>query len=314
MSCKQFARRQFLGGAAALAVGALLKPRVLLAAEEAAKTAVPKATDLVTLGKTGIKLTRLGVGTGTRGASVQKAMGKEAFVKMLHHALDQGVNYIDTADRYGTHEWVGAAIRGRDRSKLFVLSKVWGTPADPAKELDRFRGELGIEYFDTVLLHCAMSPKWVEERKKVLDALLEAKQKKIVRSIGVSCHTMSALRQTTDLDWLDMVLVRINPQNVMMETSPRRSGPDQNPAASIQPVVDVVKQLRARKLGTIGMKILGEGNFTDPAERDKSIRFAMTSGLLDAVTIGFKNTDEIDEAITRMNRALAEGPKAAPRA
>lgn len=308
MSGKQLGRREFIAGASAAAIGAMLEPQTLQAAPSKAAPRVPTATDLVTLGGTGITLSRLGVGTGSRGASVQRALGKETFVKMLHHAFDKGVAYIDTADRYKTHEWVGAAIRGRDRSKLFLLSKVWGVPEDPAKDLDRFRKELGTDYIDTVLLHCATSAKWVEERKKVVDALIEARQKKIIRSIGVSCHTLAALRRTPQLDWLDMVLARINPQNVAMDTSPpqrRTAGIAQPKGGSIEPVVQVIRKLRARKRGVIGMKIIGNGNFTDPADREKSIRFAMGCGLLDAVTIGFKSPAEIDEAVTRMNRALA---------
>jgi len=315
MSGRHFGRREFIGGAAAMAGGAMLSREVLRGAEAGPPPAPKTAVDQVTLGKCGVKLCRLGVGTGSRGASVQRALGKETFVKMLHHAFAQGVTYIDTADNYKTHEWVGAAIRGRDREKLYLLSKVWGVPQDPAKDLDRFRRELGTDYIDTVLLHCATTPKWVEERKKVVDTLIEAREKKQIRSIGVSCHTMAALNRTPDLDWLDMVLVRINPQNVAMDTSPRRrkrgAKPQPKPKTgpeAIRPVVDAVKKLRAKGRGIIGMKIIGNGTFTKPEDREKSIRYAMGCGLLDAVTIGFKNTDEIDEAITRMNNALAAGP------
>jgi len=55
------------------------------------------------------------------------------------------------------------------------------------------------------------------------------------------------------------------------------------------------------------MKIIGNGEFVDAADREKSIRFAMSLPALDAVVIGFKNRAEIDEAIQRMNRALAQG-------
>jgi predicted aldo/keto reductase-like oxidoreductase len=58
--------------------------------------------------------------------------------------------------------------------------------------------------------------------------------------------------------------------------------------------------------GIIGMKILGNGLFKDPAEREKSIRFAMSNPNIDAVVIGMKTRQEVDEAIERINRALAE--------
>ena len=303
---RQIGRRRFIGGAAALAGGVLLGPEALRAAGKAA--AKRSAIDQVILGSTGIKLSRLGVGTGSRGASVQLGLGQERFVKLMHHALDQGITYFDTADRYRTHEWVGAAIRGRDRGKLYLLSKVWGTPEDPAKDIDRFRKELGTDYIDTVLLHCVTNGRWTDERKKVVDALIEARQQKKVRSIGVSCHSLDGLARTPDLDWLDMVLVRINPQNVAMDSTPQRRRGARPEAGTIEPVVEQVKRLHAKKRGLIGMKIIGDGNFTKPEDREKSIRYAMHCGLLDAVVIGFKAPEEIDEAVTRINRALADAP------
>lgn len=54
----------------------------------------------------------------------------------------------------------------------------------------------------------------------------------------------------------------------------------------------------------IGMKIMGEGAFQNPEQRDASIRHVMKLGTVDAVTIGFKNPAEIDEAIRRINTHL----------
>jgi len=64
--------------------------------------------------------------------------------------------------------------------------------------------------------------------------------------------------------------------------------------------------MHAKGVGVIGMKIFGAGTFNDPAEREKSIRFVMACKDIDAVVIGFTSTKQIDEAIERMNRALAE--------
>ena len=63
--------------------------------------------------------------------------------------------------------------------------------------------------------------------------------------------------------------------------------------------------MHAKGRGVIGMKLVGEGDFHDPADRDKAVRFAMARPEISAVVIGFKNTQEIDEAIQRIDRALA---------
>jgi len=76
--------------------------------------------------------------------------------------------------------------------------------------------------------------------------------------------------------------------------------------ADITPVMGQIKVMHAKGRGIIGMKICGNGTFTDPADREKSIRYAMACKEIDAVVIGFKSRAEIDEAIERINRALKE--------
>ncbi len=307
MPTRTLDRRQFLRTSAAVAGGALLAtPAWAVPSAAPAKRA---ATDWVALGGSKLKICRLGMGTGSRGGSIQRNLGKDGFLRLLRAAYDKGVRYIDTADNYKIQPWIGEGIKGLPREKLFIQSKLWGTPDDPAGQIDRFRKELGVDYIDTVLVHCARRKNWVAARKKVIDALREAKAKKKIGAIGVSCHTLPALDQVADLDWVDLALVRLNPQGMTMDTPAERGGKS-NPS-HVPMVVKQVRRLRARKCGIIGMKLIGNGNFTDPKEREKSIRWAMHSGLMDAATIGFKSTAEIDEAVERINRNLASAPKPA---
>jgi hypothetical protein len=302
-STRKIDRRQFLGGTAALAGGAALWPSLARGASNMAKLT---AVDQVTLGKTTVRLSRLGFGTGSNGGSVQRELGQEGFTKLLRYAYDQGITYFDTADNYKIQPWVGQAIKGLPREKLYIQSKMWAVPDDPAAALDRFRKELGVEYIDTVLLHAAMHKNWDEERKKVVDALREAREKKVIRAIGVSCHTQPALKRAGELDWLDMALVRINPQGAFVDTEDEKGHWGGSNASHVPGVVKQVEAMRKRRLGLIGMKLIGNGDFKKPEDREKSIRFAMQSNLLDAAVIGFKSTAEIDEAIERINRALAQ--------
>jgi len=103
--------------------------------------------------------------------------------------------------------------------------------------------------------------------------------------------------------------VRINPQGAHMDTA-AESWSARSGARHVLPVVAELRKMRERGRGVIGMKIFANGDFTDPADREKSIRFAMSCGLLDAVVIGFKSEAEIDEAIERMNRALTASRRA----
>ena len=164
MNNRTFSRRQFLGRSAAMAGAAATFSFTLPAAQTVGKRT---AVDQVTLGKTGIKISRLGIGVGSNSGNVQRALGHEGFNKLVRYAYDQGITYIDTADAYKTHEWVREAIKGLPREKLYIQSKIGGSPEKPMEALDRFRKELGVDYIDTVLVHCTTSAKWTEERKRV---------------------------------------------------------------------------------------------------------------------------------------------------
>lgn len=302
MKHSKITRRQFLGTTAVLAGAAMLPPGVLPAAETVRKRT---ATDQVTLGKTGIKLSRLGIGTGSNSGEVQRGLGREGFNRLIRYAYDQGITYIDTAQNYHTHDYIRDAIKGLPREKLFIQTKMPDVPEKPLETLDRYRQELGVDYLDSVLTHYAHTPGWPEERQRVLDALDEAKDKKIIRAKGVSCHGLPALRRATPMDWVDVHLVRINPQGRHVD-GPTYQWNSQGNENTLPEVMKEITAMRAKGRGMIGMKIIGNGDFKNPEDREKSVRYAMHCGMLDAVVIGFASTAEIDEAIERINRALAE--------
>ncbi len=298
-------RRQFIRTSAALAGTALLSPWALSGVRAAAAPAGKRtAVDQVTLGKTGIKLSRLGFGTGSDNGHAQTARGRDGFTKLIHYAYDQGITYIDTAQAYATFDWIGDAIKGLPREKLFIQSKVPGKPDDVLATIDRHRKTFNTDYIDSLLVHCMTRDAWTDEWKRVMDAFNEAKEKKWIRAKGVSCHTLPALRAATASDWTEVHLVRVNPQgNHTDGMKADWSGELHN---DITPVMQEIKTTHAKGRGVIGMKIIGNGSFTDPADREKSIRFAMACKEIDAVVIGFTSTQQIDEAIERMNRVLAE--------
>jgi len=294
-------RRQFLKGTTVLVGTALLSS--CSTGPFAKRT--PTAVDQVTLGKTGLKLSRLGIGTGTNSGNVQRSLGADGFNRLINYAYDQGITYIDTADSYKTHPMVRDAIKGLPREKLFIQSKMPGMPEKPLEVIDRYRRELGVDYIDSLLTHCSVTADWDDERKRVLDALVEAKDKKIILSHGVSCHSLPALTKAAELAWVDVNLVRINPQGSHIDT-PTETWNAVSDSSHLPPVLKQIKIMRQNNHGVIGMKIIGNGDFTNPEDREKSIRFTIQSGLTDAVVIGFKSPAEIDEAIKRINSALAE--------
>jgi 1-deoxyxylulose-5-phosphate synthase len=294
-------RRQFIQ-TTALAGAAMLAPWSAVNSRAAVTTRT--ATDQVTLGKTGIKLSRLGFGTGSNNGHEQTDLGKQNFTKLIHYAYDQGITYFDTAQAYATFEWIGDAIKGLPREKLFIQSKVPGQPKDVLATIDRHRKTFNTDYVDSLLVHCMTKGNWTEEWKHVMDAFDEAKEKKWIRAKGVSCHSLPALRAATASDWTEVHLVRVNPQGSHTDAEGQEvwGASDQ----SIDPVMAQIKTMHTKGHGVIGMKIIGNGDFTNPDDREKSIRYAMGCRDIDAIVIGFTGKEQIDEAIQRMNRALKE--------
>ncbi len=315
MGERRVTRRQFIQSAAATAGVALVSGAAAFPVQ-AKKT----ATDQVTLGKTGIRLSRLGIGTGTVSGTVQRSLGHEKFNALIRYAYDRGITYIDTGESYQTHPWVREAIKGLPREKLYIQSKMLHTGGFggrggfggmggfanevPALErLDRFRKELNVDYIDTVLIHCQMDPNWDEHSKALMDGLEEAKQKKIIRAHGVSCHSLPALKRAAELKWVDVNLVRINPQGVDIDTAELAVYASSN-ESHVPAVVEQLKIMRKNGHGVIGMKLIAQGKFTDIEDRRKSLRWVMQNDLVDAVVLGMKSKEEIDEAIVNINGAF----------
>lgn len=288
-------RRQFLASTS-LATGTIaLGGRSVLAEPPVAvaPAKVKRGTDLVTLGKSKIKTSILGLGTGTRAGREQREMGEKAFVRMTCQAFERGIRYIDTADAYRMHSSVAAALKELPREEVFVQTKTRAKNAKAAKaDIERFRRELGIETLDTVLIHAMSKDEWPVDMRPVIDVLLDAKQKGRVRAIGVSCHALDALADAADCPEMDVHLVRINPQGVNMD------GPAPKVAAQI-------KRMHEKGRGVIGMKVFGEGQFKTPEQRFESLKYVLGLGTVQAFTIGFSSIEQIDETLKMIEQATA---------
>jgi predicted aldo/keto reductase-like oxidoreductase len=305
MSQSELTRRQFLGTSAVVAGAALVGPLIGHAAAQAVKHT---ATDLVTLGNTGLKITRLGIGTGLDNGRQMLPLGQDGFNALVKHAWDRGIRYIDTCERYVTFPWIANAIKPLPREQLFLLSKVSGTPRDVMAAIDEQRKICNTDYFDALLIHSQTVAGWsaMDSWKIVMDAFIAAKEKQWIKSKGISCHNLPALTDAVGTDFNEVHLVRVNPMGKYVD-GPSGRGYTAAETYPVEPVLEQIKVMKEKGRGVIGMKIFGNGLFTDPADRDKSLKFALSNPNIDAVVIGFKTIAELDEGIDRMNRVLAEG-------
>ena len=296
---RSFNRRDFfktsIAGAGLLAAA----PRLLRAAEPVMHF---NGSDIVELGKTGIKLSRLAQGTGTNGfnrTSAQTRAGKESFDRLLRHSLDQGVSFIDMADAYGSHPFVKDVIKDLPRDKFALLSKIWpektnwGTPSGGAKaEVDRFCKELGTDHLNVCLIHCLQNSKWPTQYERIRNELSDLKQKGTVRSVGVSCHDFGALKVAAEHPWVNVVLARVN----------HKCGKEYMCDAGLDEIAAVLKTARKNGKAVIGMKIFAAGKLVKPEERDASLKYVFGNDLVDAITIGMEDTSQVDDMLKRMGQ------------
>ncbi len=277
-------RREFIQGSL-LGAGALAR---------VAHAAPPRANDIITLGPDKVKLSRLAQGTGTKGfrrsSNQTRQLGLQGLADLLRFGFDNGITFWDSADGYGSHPHLREALKSVPRDKVVIMTKTRArTAAEMREDLERFRQEIGTDYLDIVLLHAVTQVDWPEQRKGAMEFLLEARQKKIVRTHGVSCHSLDALRTAAKTPWVHVDLARINPAGVLMDSDPKT-------------VVSVLREMKAAGKGVIGMKVFGEGQLRD--RPDEMLRFALGLDCVDCFTIGTESRQELTDLIKRIPRAV----------
>jgi aryl-alcohol dehydrogenase-like predicted oxidoreductase len=298
-------RRHFLK--TGLAAGALAASGTVAAGKTLAKltpqaAAGGSATDWVTLGNSGVKVTRLAFGTGTMSGEVQRDLGQEQFTRLVRYAYDHGIRFFETAESYHEmHRMLGVALKGIPRDSYALMSKI-STFGDvpPQQKLDDLRKLANTDYFDIMLLHWQHVADWPTRSEPWQEAILEAQSKKQIVGRGASVHGLPALRQCPDSKFLQIAMIRMNHKGVKMDAEDYNTGG----LGNVNEVVEHVKQVRADGMGVISMKLVGEGAFTRREDRQAAMRFAFRNGVT-SVTVGYKNTAEIDEAIENVNLALA---------
>lgn len=294
-------RRKFLG-ALSLGTAHVLFSNPLYANQSQLRSTDP--LQRVKLGNSGLETTLIGFGTGVLGINRSSELTRQDHSKsisVLRHGYDRGVRMLDAADSYGTHGIVGEAMKGMDRDEVTLISKIWvkegGIPdaerPDADVVIDRFRKELDTDYIDLVQIHLMTDGNWTDQWKKQMDIMSNLKAKGIIRAHGVSVHSMEAMHSALESPWVDVIHVRINPYGIAMD----KPEPEE--------VVEVIQKLHNSGKGVIGMKLVGAGRLSNESEKiDNSLRFVLGLGCVDMMVVGFKQPDEIDNYLGRVENAL----------
>jgi aryl-alcohol dehydrogenase-like predicted oxidoreductase len=261
---------------------------------------VRSPTDRVGLGRSGLKVSVVGVGTGTIGYahhSNQTQLGQEEFTRLVRHAFERGVNFFDLADAYGSHTFFREAMRGVPRDSYVIQTKTDSRdPAEAREDVERFLSELKTDYIDSLIVHCVTESDWTVRYRGVMDVFSEAKKQGKVRAVGVTCHSFGALEAAAASDWVEINQVRWNPRAAHMD-------------AGVEKARALFARMRAKGQGMIGMKVVGQGDIVEggralrPAD---CFRFQIESGVVDAFVVGVERTEHIDELLAGTQLALGE--------
>ena len=300
MAKRNLTRRQFVATTLAAGAGSVLLGKSVLVTPPTSMGLSADPFRIVTLGKSGLKSTLLGMGTGfsgyNRSSNITRAGVAESIIRS---AYEKGIRFFDCADSYGTHPFTAAALKGVPRDSYTLSSKIWVGPGgipeterpDADVVIDRFRKELNTDYLDLVQIHCMTDPNWTDKQKKQMDILENLKAKKIIRAHGVSVHSLDAMEACLENPWVDVVHVRINPYGEAM---------DKKDAADVIPVIE---KLHKSGKGVIGMKLIGNGNFKNDSEKiDASLKYVLGLGTVDMIIVGFELPEQIDNYIGRMKK------------
>jgi aryl-alcohol dehydrogenase-like predicted oxidoreductase len=301
MGKKNLTRRQFVttltAGAGTLLFGNIIQavpaPKILNQVDP---------FQIITLGKSGIETTLLGLGTGFNGGNRSSAITRAGVAEsVISYAYNAGIRFFDCADTYGTHPYTAKALKNLPRDKYTLSSKIWVSgggipePERPDADIvvDRFRKELNTDYLDVVQIHCMTSATWTDEQKKQMDILENLKAKSVIRAHGVSVHSLQAMEAAAESSWVDVIHVRINPFGAAMDSK------------DPEKVIPVIKKLHDSGKGVIGMKLIGNGDFKNDSEKiDKSLKYVLGLETVDMIIVGFERPDQIDNYAGRVANAL----------
>ncbi|MEF8983675.1 MAG: aldo/keto reductase [Bacteroidales bacterium] len=252
-------------------------------------------SDKIELGNTGIRTSRMAMGTGTSGiggsSNQTRQLGIKGLSDMLEAAYDEGVTFWDSADQYGSHPHLKKALQSVPREKVTILTKTTSETKEGVKaDLDRFRKELGTDYLDIILLHAVTDPNWPTSHRGGMEALSEAREKGIVRAHGISCHSIGALRAAAEEPWVMVDLARFNPAGVRMDDD-------------VPTVKKVLQRMKANGKAIISMKVYGAGDLID--RKDEALSFQAKHSFVDAFTLGIQSYEQFADIKKRLPAATA---------
>ena len=232
------------------------------------------------LGKTGIEVSLLGLGTLTM-SPMQRGLDVAAGANVILHALAQGINFIDTAQMYGSYPQVAAALSQWKGSPPVVASKsAVSTREAMQTAVAECLQQTGLSKIDVFLLHAVRDAADIEARRGALAYLREARENGLIKAIGASSHSARTIDLLVDTEGIEVLHPMYNRDGIGILD------------ATLAEMTDILKRARTLGIGIYAMKPLGGGHLRNDAAA--ALRWLFASGAVDAAVVGMTSKDEVD--------------------
>ncbi|MDW7678754.1 MAG: aldo/keto reductase [Bacillota bacterium] len=253
--------------------------------------AVPRQT----LGSTGITVSRLCFGTLTMGP-LQRKLAPEAGAALLHHAFRRGVNFVDTAQIYGTYPHIREFLKQVPRQEVVIMTRSYAWSEETAREaVEEALEAMDTDNLDLFLMHEQESEHTLRGHREALDYYMTLKERGVIKAIGLSTHRVAAVTASLRLPEIEVLFPIFNPQGLGIGDG------------TLTDMITALTAARQAGKAVVGMKALGGGHLLGSYE--KTLRFSLEHPLLDAVAVGMQSAAEIDA-----NCLLASGKPLTPEA
>ena len=237
------------------------------------------------LGRSGLKVSRLCFGTLTM-SPLQRNFAPEEGARLLVHAYERGVRFLDTADLYGTYPHIRLALREAPDYVVSTKAYCYDRPTAEAALERAFRG-LDREYVDLFMLHEQESLYTLRGHEEALNYLAEQKAKGRIGAVGVSTHFAGCVAAAPRFGMIDVIHPLINAAGIGIQDGTRED------------MENAIRAARDFGIGIFAMKPLGGGHLI--GSNRVALEYALNNPLLDSIAMGMQSIEEIDADVAAFN-------------
>lgn len=230
------------------------------------------------LGNTDMKVSKLCFGGLTVGP-LQANLSSEEGGKIIARAMEEGVNFIDTADLYNTYSHIQKAMEYSDK-ELIISTKSYDYEKKGAqKSFQRALHELKRDYIDLFMLHEQESIYTIKGHWEAMEYYLKQKKLGNLRAVGISTHRVAAVKAAADISEIDVIHPIINVNGVGIDDGTKED------------MLQAIRYAKSKKKGIYGMKPLGGGNLLNNV--GKCFDYVLNLDCLDSIAVGMQSIEEV---------------------